>query len=388
MARTYAFTIGEAEAGMRLDHYLVRRLPASLSRAMIQRRIREGQVTVGARAAKASQKLQQGDVVAARIEELPPPSRGLGAPPQEIPLDVVYEDDALLVVNKPPGLVAHPAPGHWDGTLVNALAWHLQKGQGSRVKGQGGPIGVTPLHPAPLTLDQPLPRAGLVHRLDKDTSGLLVVAKTDLAHTALSRQLGARRIHPSTRTPAWAGDPRSGFHRHYLAVVEGLVPLGSGTVRAPIGRHHVHRKVMAVRHLGGRAAVTHYRVVCRGRVQGSRFEVHGSRRLPSTLNLEPGTFFYTVLDVALETGRTHQIRVHLAHLGHPVLGDATYGTRPATFWRSLGVHRQLLHAYRLTFQHPERRMPMTVEAPVPEDLARWISPAEVQRLGVATWQGG
>ena len=315
--REYEFSVGPVEAGVRLDRYLGKRLPDSVSRAMIQRAIRGGLVTVGGRPVKVHHRLHPGDRVAARFETLPAPSRDLPMAPQEIPLEIVYEDEQLLVVNKPPGLVTHPAPGHWDGTLVNALLWHLERGQGKA--GSSTP-----------------PRAGIVHRLDKDTSGLLLVAKTEAAHFALSRQLKARTIK-----------------RSYLALVEGHLPLDAGTINAPIGRHTAHRKVMTVRHLGGRAAVTHYRVITRFRTDTG---LRGS-----------------LLHVSLDTGRTHQIRVHMAHVGHPILGDTTYGRQPAAFWTSLGITRQLLHAYRLSFRHPGSGRQLTVTAALPEDVARWLN---------------
>ncbi len=322
MARTYQFTVGSAEAGLRLDHYLTRHLPTELSRAVIQRGIRQGTVTVGGRPGKASHRLRGNDVIAAHFEHLPSRSGDTPLTPQEIPLDIAYEDAHLLVVNKPPGLVTHPAPGHWDGTLVNALVWHFEQGNGLRE-------------------EQP-PRAGIVHRLDKETSGLLLVAKTAVVHTALSRQLKARTIR-----------------RRYLALVEGHPPLNIGTINVPVGRHPTHRKVMSVRHLGGRSAVTHYRVV-------KRF---ATEALCSTL-----------LEVALDTGRTHQIRVHMAHLGHPVVGDATYGRYPASHWQALGVTRQLLHAFRLSFLHPVLRKELSVSAPIPEDMMRWLDAEAVARL--------
>ena len=317
MARTYQFVIGTGEAGVRLDRQLTQHLPSSVSRAMIQRGIREGLVTVGGRPVKAHYKLRRGDVIMAKFEQLPSPSRGVTMMPEAIPLDVRYEDAALLVVNKPAGLVTHPAPGHWDGTLVNAVLWHLELGRGAKDGGQG------------------LARAGIVHRLDKDTSGLLLVAKTEMAHVALSRALKARRIH-----------------RRYLAFVEGHLPLDAGTIEIPIGRHLTHRKVMTVRHLGGRYALTRYRVV---------------KRLGAECPL-----LCTVIDVSLETGRTHQIRVHMAHLGHPVVGDTTYGRRSPSFWRPLGVMRQWLHAYQLTFQHPITNEQLTITAPIPDDMSQWV----------------
>jgi len=304
--------------------------------------------------AKAHQKLQPGDVIEARWSSLPARAGDAPLTPQPIPLEIVYEDAHLLVVNKPAGLVTHPAPGHWDGTLVNAILWHLQQGVGSRVKGQG----VT-LHPPPSTLHPSLPRAGIVHRLDKDTSGLLVVAKSDVAHAALSKQLEARAVQ-----------------RRYLALVEGWLPMDQGTVDVPIGRHLTHRKAMTVRHLGGRSAVTHFRVLVRVGGQGSRVKGQGST--PLTSHLSP--FPYTVLEARLETGRTHQIRVHLSHLGHPVLGDTAYGRHPAAYWVAWGITRQLLHAYAIRFVHPVTRRSVELRAPLPADIARWLPPAVVERL--------
>lgn len=324
--RSYRLLIGSAEAGLRLDHYLARRLPTALSRSLIQRGIREGHITVGDRPVKVHYKLRSGDVVLARIAELPARGGDTVLLPEDIPLDIAHEDAHLLVVNKPPGLVVHPAPGHWTGTLVNALLWHFQ---------QTGTDG------------RRVPRAGIVHRLDKDTSGLLLVAKTAVAHTALAKQLKARTIR-----------------RRYLALIEGHLPLETGTVNAPIGRHQTHRKTMAVRALGGRQAVTHYRVLKRYR--------KGADGAPA--------FAYSLLEVSLDTGRTHQIRVHLAHLGYPVLGDTTYGRHPAGFWGPLGIGRQLLHAWRLQFRHPARPQLMACAADVPEDMARWMDADTLARL--------
>lgn len=348
MARTYQFIVGQGEAGLRLDRYLSKHLPEAISRMMIQRRVREGAVTIGERPVKAHQRLHAGDVVLARFEQLPARSTSVTLTPQHIPLDIVYEDAEVLVVHKPPGLVTHPAPGHWDGTLVNAILWHFNQ------------------HTAHGTQHTALPRAGIVHRLDKDTSGLLVVAKTETAHVALSKQLKARTMK-----------------RRYLALVEGHVPLNEGTVRVAIGRHLTHRKVMTARHLGGRSAVTHYRILKRYTTEGSRLpgppiaiagagkalgkDIHPA---PSTSHLSP--FLYTLLEVSLETGRTHQIRVHMAHLGHPVVGDTTYGKRPVSFWQSLGITRQLLHAYSIHFLHPATRKLLALKAPIPEDLRHWI----------------
>jgi len=329
MSRTYRLVVGPADAGKRLDRYLVRHLPSSTSRSMIQRTILSGGVTVNECCVKTHRLLRAGEVVIARCEWLPATATRISPVPQPIALDVVYEDTSLLVINKPPGLVTHPAPGHWDGTLVNAVLWHLQKAQGPRFKAQG-----SGLKPRALSLERALPRAGIVHRLDQGTSGLLLVAKTEPARFELSKQLKDRMIS-----------------RRYLALVEGEVPLDYGTVNASMGRHQRHRKIMTVRHVGGRSAVTHYRVLKR---------------------FGPDPFVYTLLEVTLETGRTHQVRVHMAHLGHPVLGDATYGKCPASYWLSFGISRQMLHASRLSFRHPRTKQPMTLTAPLPDDMVPWL----------------
>jgi len=357
--RTYQFIVGSGEAGLRLDRYVARHLPASVSRSMIQRGIREGLVLVGDRPVKTHHKVRRGDVVTARFDHLPPPPRDHEMAAQDIPLEVVYEDADLLVVNKPPGLVTHPAPGHWDGTLVNAILWHLHQAQGSRLKALGKS---SSLQPSAFSLERPVERAGIIHRLDKDTSGLLLVAKTPQALASLSKQLKTRTLR-----------------RRYLALVEGHLPLDAGTINVPLGRHLAHRKVMAVRHLGGRQAVTHYRVLKCMTAQGSRLKAQGGSFEPSAFSLEPSAFAYSVIDVSLETGRTHQIRVHMAHIGHPVVGDTTYGRHPAGFWQSLGINRQMLHAYQVSFQHPVSGRPHTVTAPVPADMARWVPPQIADR---------
>lgn len=350
--RGYTFVVGAAEAGTRLDQYLSRHLPSSLSRAMIQRAIETGRVALKDRPAKAGARVRRGDVVAARFDELPPAPRTLAMTPQHIPLDIAYEDDEVLVVNKPAGLVTHPAPGHWDGTLVNALLWHLQSARQLVSSSARQPSTADEL-----IADEPLlERAGIVHRLDKETSGLLLVAKTERAHASLSKQMKARTIS-----------------RRYLAVVEGHLPLDEGTIHAAIGRHLRHRKEMTVRHLGGREAVTHYRVLSRGATErletGDRGQETGMGDSLSLVSCLPSQRLrYTVVEVSLQTGRTHQIRVHLSHLGHPVLGDTTYGKRPASFWHALGIPRQLLHAYRLQFTHPASGKPITLTAPLPEDF--------------------
>ncbi len=452
MARTYEFIVGEAEAGLRLDLYLVRRLPSTVSRSMIQQAIRQGAVKIGDHLVKANRRLHSSDVIIARFDlpaprrstfwvyvlrcrdgtfyvgqtddlrrrfeehqqgeiswtksrlpvelihyegrstreeavrreqklqtgygrawlkrqyqagklvarqagQLPARSTNATLVPQAIPLEIVYEDAALLVVNKPPGLVTHPAPGHWNGTLVNAILWHLETGHGTRDTGHGTPDA----SPVPRHTSQ-ISRAGIVHRLDKDTSGLLLVAKTAEAHTVLSRQLKIRAMK-----------------RRYLALAEGHLPFDAGTIDAPLGRHQLHRKEMTVRHLGGRSAVTHYRVLARSLLgHETRDTGHNTIDVSHVPRSASRDLRYTVLDISLETGRTHQIRVHLAHLGHPVLGDLTYGKRGAEFWHDLGISRQLLHAYAMRFTHPVTRQPVELTGSIPEDITRWVA-ADIER---------
>jgi 23S rRNA pseudouridine1911/1915/1917 synthase len=300
--RDYSLTLPPELAGLRLDQALARLLP-EYSRSRIQSWIGSGQVHVNGRPATISGKIWGGEFVELVITPHPaerPPR------PEAIALDIVHEDDALLVLNKPPGLVVHPGHGNWAGTLMNAL-----------------------LHHAPELAH--IPRAGIVHRLDKDTSGLMVVARTLTAQTHLVRQLQARTVG-----------------RDYLAVVRGEVT-ADGEVEAPVGRHPRQRTKMAVIH-GGRPALTRYRVV-------ERF---------------PGV---TLVACTLATGRTHQIRVHMAHIGHPLVGDPTYG---ACSSRSLSkavrqFHRQALHAYRLGLIHPVTGEPLQWEAPLPADFAALIA---------------
>jgi 23S rRNA pseudouridine1911/1915/1917 synthase len=356
--------VGPSERGMRVDRFLVSHMPQSWSRTAAQRLIEAGGVLVDGKPVKASHVLQPGQTVAVRFgSPAPAPPREAHETPEAIPLSIVYEDGDVLVVNKPPGLVTHPAPGHWSGTLVNALLWHLHA-QGATlpsaaVEPDDAAGDIEPLEDAAEEVepvDAELPRAGIVHRLDKDTSGLLLVAKTDAALRWLSGQLKARTIS-----------------RRYLAIVERHVPIEQGTINAPIGRHAVNRKVMAIRHLGGRHAVTHYRVLA-----------HVTAELPEAgepkfLTTADG-FPYTILEASLETGRTHQVRVHVAHLGHPILGDTVYGKHPASFWQRHGVTRQLLHAYALRFTHPRTKATISLTAPVPDDMRRWIPADALRRI--------
>lgn len=290
-------------AGLRLDLALARLAPQH-SRSRLQAWVRDGLVRVdGAVCEDVRRKLAGGE----RIEVQPQPSlEECARQAEEIPLAVVFEDAHLLVINKPPGLVVHPGSGNWSGTLMNALLHHVPQAAG-------------------------LPRAGIVHRLDKDTSGLMVVAKTLEAQTDLVRQLQARSVS-----------------REYLALVHGFVAR-DGTVDAPIGRDPCHRTRMAVVE-GGKPAVTRYRV----------------RRRFATC---------TLVECRLETGRTHQIRVHMASLGHPLLGDAVYA--PAR--RHLPgptFHRQALHAWRLSLVHPVRGETLSWESPLPADFAALLAELE------------
>ena len=287
-------TLTADQAGERLDAFLARSLP-DLTRSAAQRLLEEGAVTLGGKPAKKNTKTAPGDVV----EVILPDPQPVEVVPQNIPLDIVYEDADVIVVNKPVGLVVHPAPGHPDGTLVNALLYHC----GESLSGINGEL-----------------RPGIVHRIDRDTSGLIIAAKNDRAHLALSAQL---QDHTLARV--------------YQAVVVGNLREDSGTVNAPIGRHPVDRKKMAIEPRNGRPAVTHWRVLAR----------------------YPG---YTHVECRLETGRTHQIRVHMASIGHPLLGDTVYGSKKP--WP--GLAGQCLHARKLRFLHPATGEPVEVECPLPD----------------------
>lgn len=299
----------DAEAvGKRLDAFLTER--TALTRSAAARLIEQGAATVNGGTSAKNYRLREGDAVAL---ELPPPTPD-EAVPQDIPLDVAYEDEDLLVINKPCGMVVHPAPGNPDGTLVNALLYHCK----DSLSGVGGVI-----------------RPGIVHRIDKDTSGLLVVAKNDASHLALSEQLKGHRID-----------------RIYYAIAIGNFREDEGTVDAPIGRHPVHRLRMAVIRgddASARPAVTHWRVLARGEADGNAF---------------------TLLRCALETGRTHQIRVHLASIGHPLLGDPVYGGDGTRFEsrHKAWICGQCLHAGELHFRHPRTGEELHAFAPMPQEM--------------------
>jgi len=311
-------TIAADQAGQRLDRALAARLP-SLSRSRLKALILEGQVAVAGRTIRdPAVQVNSGDRV---IVTLPPP-RPAEPAAEAIPLDVVYEDDALIVIDKPAGLVVHPAAGHASGTLVNALIAHCA----SSLSGIGGVM-----------------RPGIVHRLDKDTSGLMVVAKTDRAHRALGKQF-------SDKT-------KSELERGYLALVWGAPERPRGTIDAPLDRHPHARDKRAVRE-GGRAAVTHWEVK-------ERFAGPDGKPVAS------------LLACTLETGRTHQIRVHLAHIGHPIMGDETYasgfktkagllGPKAGAALKDLG--RQALHAYLLAIKHPYSGENLVFQVEPPGDL--------------------
>ena len=312
--------IAAEEAGCRLDRVLAARIPA-LSRSRLKALILDGQVAIEARTIRdPAACVNSGDTVTVT---LPPPEQ---AKPkgEAIPLNIVYEDDALIVLDKQSGLVVHPAAGHATGTLVNALIAHC----GDTLSGIGG-----------------VKRPGIVHRLDKDTSGLMVVAKGDHAHRALSKQFANKGEGP--------------LKRGYLAFVWGVPDRAKGTIAAPLDRNPHNREKRAVR-AGGRAAVTHWQLL-------ERFAGRDGKPVAS------------LLACTLETGRTHQIRVHLAHIGHPILGDATYATGfkskasrlgPQTQAALQALGRQALHAYQLTIEHPDTEEILEFRSELPGDLRR------------------
>ena len=289
----------EESKNQRLDAFLASSLDG-LTRSQATQLIESGEVAVNGRAVSKSYKLAGGEDIAVTLPEPEP----VEAVPQDIPLDVVYEDADVIVVNKPSGMVVHPAPGHPDGTLVNALLYHCA----GTLSGVGGAL-----------------RPGIVHRIDRDTSGLIIAAKNDAAHQYLSAQLAD---HTLART--------------YECIVVGALREDRGTVDAPIARHPTGRKRMAVV-AGGREAVTHWEVIAR----------------------YPG---YTHVRCRLETGRTHQIRVHMAYIGHPILGDTVYGAKKEV----PGLTGQCLHAVGLRFLHPRTHEVVELSCPLPEEFTRML----------------
>lgn len=299
---SYLWTIEEEHAGERVDKLITERV-SEVSRSQVQELIDLEKVLVNDNKTKSNYKVKKGDVVALFLPE--PVEVTLVA--EDIPLDVRYEDSDVIVVNKARGMVVHPAVGHYSGTLVNALLYHCKD-----LSGINGEV-----------------RPGIVHRIDKDTSGLLMAAKNDQAHRSLSEQL---KEHTVTRK--------------YLAVVHGVIAHDLGTVDAPIGRHAVHRQQMAVLREGGREAITHFQVI---------------ERLPK----------HTVVELKLETGRTHQIRVHMDFIGHPLVGDPKYGNQKRNRYGSI-IEGQALHAQVLGFVHPRTGEYLEFSTDLPEELQKLI----------------
>jgi len=299
-------------SGKRLDQFLVSQLKEA-SRARIQRLIKEEKILLNGAPAKASLRLQGDERISILGEVQPPPLRAM---PEEIPLDIVYEDDDLAIVNKPAGMMVHAGAGATDsarnrGTLVNALLHHFQQ-----LSAAGGQL-----------------RPGIVHRLDKETSGLIIVAKNDATHRKLATQFSRRQVKKT-----------------YVALVYGWLKNDQGTVRSSISRDRVRRTRMTTRGSAGREAITHYAV---------------EERIGS------GYGEFTLLEVRIDTGRTHQIRVHMASLGHPIVGDALYGAPQEIRGKNrptISLPRNFLHAARLEFQHPLTQQPLSFEQPLPEEL--------------------
>lgn len=287
----------------RIDKVLTT-LEPEITRSQLKNLINDGHVTVNGQAVKPKYKVQAGD----KISLVKPEPQSLELTPENIPLDIVYEDDDVIVVNKPQGMVVHPAPGHPDHTLVNALLYH-----------------------SPLSTINGTFRPGIVHRIDKDTSGLLMVAKNDLAHQSLAEQLRNKTNK-----------------REYLALVYGQIKEDEGTIDAPLGRNPQDRKKQAVVK-GGRHAVTHFKVI-------KRYDN------------------FTLVKCILETGRTHQIRVHMKYIGHPLVGDPLYGPR-----KVIGKNGQFLHAALLGFKHPRTGKEMVFEAPFPENFQKMLDKLDKQQ---------
>ncbi len=290
------FSVSEEEAGKRLDLLLMNRYEQN-TRSYLQGLIRNGSVTVNDAPAKTGRKMRPLD----RVHIVFPPAEDLNVAPENIPLDILYEDDDLIIVNKPKGMVVHPAPGHYSGTLVNALLYHCK----DSLSGINGVL-----------------RPGIVHRIDRDTSGSVIVCKNDQAHQSVARQLQEHSIR-----------------RRYRAIVHGRITQ-DGTVQTTIGRHPQRRREMAANVPQGKDAVTHYHVL-------ETFDQ------------------FTYIECALETGRTHQIRVHMKYIGHPVLGDEVYGPSRCPFPE---IHGQMLHAMTIGLIHPTTGEYLEVEAPLPEEF--------------------
>lgn len=305
-------TVSDSHAGKRLDLF-IRHHEAYSSRNRIQTLIRDGRALVNGKTEKPGYKVKAGDKVTIELPE----RLVREVLPENIPLKVVFEDDHMIVLNKPPGLVVHPAPGNYTGTLVNALLYHYGS-LPSPGTGRGDAEG------------SGRERAGIVHRLDKDTSGVMVVARTQEALKALTAQFKNRVVQ-----------------KRYVALVSGVIKKGSGTIEAGLGRHVKERKKISVHTHKAREAVTLYKV---------------KERFKNA----------TLVEVEIKTGRTHQIRVHMAHIGYPVLGDRVYGGAKAAKLDDIVIPRQMLHAESLSLLHPETRQPMTFSVPPPRDMAEEI----------------
>jgi len=296
----YSFTIKKDGVGERIDHYLAKVLPKDkVSRTLVKKSINKGDILLNGRTTKPHHQLNCGDIITGKI---PQPASEMSLTPEKIPLDIVYEDSDIIVVNKPAGIVVHPGAGVYSGTLVNALLYYCKN-----LSSAGGAA-----------------RPGIVHRIDKGTSGLLVVAKNDAAHRKLARQFKERKVK-----------------RVYIAFVRGIVELDNGKIELPIGRHPRSPKKMAVAFSKSKTAITNYKVL---------------NRLKD----------YTVLEIRPDTGRTHQIRVHMAYLDHPLLGDVQYG-RPDE-----RIARHALHAGHISFHHPRTDKIMEFEISLADDMKRLI----------------
>ncbi|MFH1710638.1 MAG: RluA family pseudouridine synthase [bacterium] len=309
MEKEYDITVKPNALRERLDVFLSREI--GLSRSQVDKLIKGGQVKLNNGPAKHGYRIKTDDRIIVKV----PPAKEIKAGPEDIPLNIIYEDKDIIVINKPPGIVVHPAAGNAEHTLVNALLHHCRD-----LSGIGGSI-----------------RPGVVHRLDKDTSGLIVFAKNNEAHINLARQIKSREVK-----------------KIYLALVYGEMKSDSGVIDAPLGRHPVHRKKMAVinsANLKKREALTHYRVI-------KKFSAKGGSA--------SGGNGYTLVELDLKTGRTHQIRVHLSYIGHPVVGDKTYSKKKDEF----GALRQLLHASRLELDHPITGKYLEFRAEIPGDMER------------------
>lgn len=310
MEKEYDIIIGPNMLKERIDTFLSKKI--GLSRSQVEKLIKNGHVKINNQLAKSGYRVKRDD----RVHVMVPEPSSIEAKPQEMPLSIVYEDKDIIVINKPRGLVVHPAAGNTEGTLVNALLFHCRD-----LSGIGGSI-----------------RPGVVHRLDKETSGLIVFAKNNEAHANISAQIKDRKVK-----------------KLYWAIVHGDVKSNNGQIDVPLGRHPVHRKKMTVitsSKLKSRSALTHYKVL---------------RRLKG----------YTLLELDLKTGRTHQIRVHLSYIGHPIVGDGTYSRKKNEF----GVSGQMLHAKTLAFNHPITGKYMEFNADIPEDMKRVLGTLVEDKTG-------